>query len=307
MTKRLLHTVIAALLLLGVTAQSANAADAAGPVCDRSCLKGFVDQFIDALVKKDPSGLPVVPTLKYTENGRHLSYAPGQTALGPDRREGIWARSAAPLPYRDYYIDADSGQVAVFTALKEYDGTAVVMIRLKVENRKISEIETIVSRRGDHWIFKPEDLQNLSNIYDQPVPPASRRTRAELIAAADAYFVGMETSGTPQFKQAPFAAGMKRFENGMQTTDVDDASPNSAANQFERGIFKGVIADDRRYPLVDTERGVVLAILAFRPAIPGDGDTNLISESFKISDGKLVEIRAVMVNLSKNASTGWEN
>src|SRR5690606_38652095 len=86
---------------------------------------------------------------------------------------------------------------------------------------------------------------------------------------AEAYFDAIETEGTPQFAQAPFAPGLKRFENGLQTTNVTEnpileRHTWSADLQLERAAYKGMMVRDRRYPVVDTERGSVLAVATFR-------------------------------------------
>jgi hypothetical protein len=50
------------LLIAAVTAAALPAAD-----CDRACLHGFVDSYLDAMAKHDPSKLPVSETVKFTE------------------------------------------------------------------------------------------------------------------------------------------------------------------------------------------------------------------------------------------------
>ena len=67
-------------------------------------------------------------------------------------------------------------------------------------------------------------------MFAQTVPPSNRHSREELIAAADAYFTAVQTEGTPEFVQAPFAPGLKRFENGLQTTNVTEESDPGAAH-----------------------------------------------------------------------------
>src|SRR5262249_21156999 len=105
---------------------SANAEPAA---CDSSCLKGFVDGYVDALSHRDPKALPVATAVKYTENGRVL-----------DLGEGLWRTAGAPLRYHDYLLDADSGQAAALTAVTEYEGVAQLAVRLKIVNRQIAQI-----------------------------------------------------------------------------------------------------------------------------------------------------------------------
>ena len=286
------------LFCIAASALSAVAANAQAPACDSACLKGFVDGYIDALAQRDPKKLPVADGVKYTENGRVL-----------DLGEGFWHTAGAPLRYRDYVLDPDTGQAGALTALKEYDGVAQMAVRLKIANRKITEIETLVARVGDQRWFAPENLEHLSGVFAQPVVQAERATREQLVSAATAYFNAIQTEGTPQFVQAPFAPGMKRFENGLQTTNVTsnpllERHTWSPDLQLERAQYKGTNVMDRRYPVVDVEHGSVLAIATFRRD-GTDTSTLLLAEIFKVSGGKLREIRAVILNLPNGAGTGW--
>ena len=150
---------------------------------------------------------------------------------------------------------------------------------------------------------------HLSDIFARPVPAAARHSREELIAAADAYFTAVQTEGTPQFVQAPFDPALKRFENGQQTTNVTsnpvlERHTWTAILQLERAQYAGTIVTDRRYPVVDVEHGIALAVATF----PRDGEhtsTLLLAEIFKFTEGKLREIRAVILNLPNGAGTGW--
>jgi hypothetical protein len=279
--------------LLSTGAAAQNAAS-----CDNACLKGFIDGYIDALSHRDATKLPVAKEVRYTENGRVL-----------DLGEGFWHTAGAPIRYRDYIFDSSTGGVAAFTALKEYDATAQMFVRLKVASGKITEIETFVVRVGDQRWFAPQNLEHLSDLFAQTVPAAERHTREQLVATANSYFDAIQTEGTPQFKQAPFAPGMKRFENGLQTTNVTEKpimerhtwSPDL---QLERASYKGTMVMDRRYPIVDVEHGTVLATATFRREGP-DTSTLLLAEMFKVTGGKLREIRAVILNLPNGAGTGW--
>jgi len=279
------------LLSTGAAAQNATS-------CDNACLKGFMDGYIDALSHRDAAKLPVVKEVKYTENGRVL-----------DLGQGFWLTAGAPIRYRDYVFDVSSGGVAAFTALKEYDATAQMFVRLKIASGKITEIETFVVRAGDQRWFAPQNLEHMSDLFAQTVPAAERHTREQLVAAANSYFDAIDTEGTPQFRQAPFAPGMKRFENGLQTTNVTsnpviERHTWSPDLQLERASYKGVQVMDRRFPIVDLEHGTVLAVGTFRREGP-DTSTLLLAEMFKVTGGKLREIRAVILNLPNGAGTGW--
>jgi hypothetical protein len=271
---------------------------AQGAACDSACLKGFIDGYLSALAARDPGKLPVAAQVKFTENGRVL-----------DLGEGFWKTAGTPVRYRDYLLDPESGGAAALTALTEYTGTAQLFVRLKIVDRRIAEIETIVARVGDQRWFAPDNLSNLSDIFARPVPAAERHSRAELVAAADAYFTAVQTEGTPQFVQAPFDPALKRFENGQQTTNVT-ANPILERHtwtpilQLDRASYKGTNVTDRRYPVVDVEHGSVLAVATFRRE-GADTSTLLLAEIFKYTGGKLREIRAVILNLPNGAGTGW--
>jgi hypothetical protein len=275
-----------------------GAAQTGATACDRACLRGFIDGYFEALAVRDPSKLPVAANVKFTENGRVLE-------LG----EGFWRTAGAPHRYRDYVLDPDSGNAAALSAVTEHGAVAQTFVRLKVVDRRITEIETFAVRAGDQRWWAPEALDGLSDLFARPVPAAERTSRADLVAAADAYFTAIETEGTPGFKQAPFGEGVKRFENGMQTTMVT-ANPVLERHtlppevQLERAYYKGNLVRDRRYPVVDVEHGTVLAVATFRRDGP-DTPTLLLAEVFKVTGGKIREIRAVILNLPNGAGTGW--
>lgn len=287
----LLATVLAMLAGATVEATAQN-----GGNCDRICLVGFLDDYLAAFAARDPARLAVAANLRYTENGREL-------ALG----DGAWQTAGEPLAYRDDLLDPVAGGAARLTAFRETDGIAQLFVRLAVVDRRISEIETIVVREGDVGWFAPENLERLSDLFARPVEPAERHTREALIAGARAYFTAVETEGTPDFVQAPFAPGANRIENGLQTTNVrrnalSERHGWSADLQLERAAYKGTVIPDRRYAVVDTERGSVLALAEFRFA---SGTRIQAAEIFKVTDGRLREIRAILRNLPEGAGTGW--
>jgi hypothetical protein len=101
---------IAALLAALALTLGAGAVRAADEPCDRACLKGFIDLYMDALAHHDPSRLPVTANVRFTENG-------AQVPLG----EALWVTFTKPLAYRHYFADTETGQVAAFITLMEND------------------------------------------------------------------------------------------------------------------------------------------------------------------------------------------
>ena len=61
----LMVIVLGATLAAGLAAQGNRAAT--GP-CDRACLEGVMNQYLAAVEKHDPKGVPLSEDVKYTEN-----------------------------------------------------------------------------------------------------------------------------------------------------------------------------------------------------------------------------------------------
>src|SRR5439155_1471593 len=93
------------------------------------------ERYLDALAARDPKQLPLAANVKFTENGQRLN-------LG----DGIWNTATAKGIYRLFVTDTQAGQVAVIATLKEEAGNVMMAIHLKVVNRQIAEVETIVVR-----------------------------------------------------------------------------------------------------------------------------------------------------------------
>jgi hypothetical protein len=309
MTMRFIRrAVIAAGLALASLAATPSFAQAPSPTpaCDRACLKGMLETYLDALTKRDPTKLPTAQFAKFTENGAVMF--PG---------EGLWKTATGVTPYRLYVLDPEGGQAAVSAVVNEDAGPVIFLLRIKVEGGKLSEMETILCRKGGTSLFAPDKLVEPPKPFTEVVPPAKRNSRGRMIATANMYFEALETQGKPTYQPAPFAKGANRIENGVQTTNISlrGGKPMSADEQFDAAMFAGTLATDRRWPVVDLETGIVLGITMFRrdPNAPVNETTArqaargqlLLAELFKVSDDKIQEIRAVMVDRPRTAPTGW--
>src|SRR5438552_2501828 len=89
--------------------------------CNRACLEGFVNQYVDALVAHDPGRLPLAPNAKYAENGVQLK-------LG----DGMWGPAIKRLDYKFYFGGPQPGQVGMFLTLEEHSHPAILGLRLKI-------------------------------------------------------------------------------------------------------------------------------------------------------------------------------
>jgi hypothetical protein len=298
--------------------------------CNRACLEGFVDRYLDAVIADQPSAVPLAPGVRFTEDGQEL-------AIG----DGLWNTMRAKGHYRLFVSDVPAGQVAFFGSIEEdhrdpSQGTpALIALRLKVRDARITQIEQIVIR-DEAAGKRVEALGSPSSVYTQTVPVKDRMSRADLIATANKYFSGMQQNdGKGDY---PFAADCNRIENGNQATNVPTPAgetrpdPKTAAGysgqwtcleQFRSGLLHFVNRiRDRRFVAVDEERGIVFAFGFFDhsggatrnfklpdgravTAGPVQPWTWEIAELFKVEQGQIHKIEALLHRVPYGMLSGW--
>lgn len=271
----------------------------AAATCDRPCLTGFADQYLAALARRDPSSLPLAKSLTYTENGAVLPIG-----------SGLWKVPTTLRTRRDVFADPTSGQVAVWAVLDEKGTPALLSLRLRIQDQRIQEIETVVARKGSHALFSPDDFTTLPSAYREALAPALRSSRAQMISIADGYFEGISKHDS---KLVSSAADCNRFENGVRMTNRPGTTPTprACATAVDRLLHIRAVPE-RRYPIVDEERGVVLSMVVFDiPADAGvtpprEGRMLLLAELFTIAGGEIQRIETVMHNLPYGAGSGWK-
>jgi hypothetical protein len=124
--------------ILGISNKPRNLPALPGPVeCDRGCLQGMVDQYLVAVVAHDPQRLPLGTSIRYTENGQELP-------LG----DGFWGTASAVGRYKHYFLDPRTQQAGLYAVLKENGNPVILALRLKLQGRRINEIETVIARSG---------------------------------------------------------------------------------------------------------------------------------------------------------------
>ena len=321
-------------LAIGGPAGAGPAAGSGPPApthCPRACMEGLADQYLDALVRHDPSGLPLSKGVRFTENTEEIRVG-----------DGLWVgASEAPAGFKLYGVDPASGQVVVYGVMKERGQPIQLVVRLKLVNGRITEIEHVINRsvRGE------AALRNLA----QPrpalladVPAAERTSREEMINAADNYFEAIEHN---QGSLAPFAPDCDRRENGAKTTNNNPPAPwpvplgspeadrgmaligsMSCSAQLDTGVMAFITRLwPRRIDVVDEQKGLVFTFVMFNHrggsgSIPikgvpgvsslplgGGASTMQMAEMFKIRSGQIHEVEAVGFALPYGARSGWED
>jgi len=279
-----------------ITAQSKSA-------CNRACLTGFADTYLKALAGNTPNDVPLATNAKVTINGRAVKLA-----------DAFWD-AAERIVYRFDIVNDRLGDVATEAVVQNTDSSKTMyMVRLKVSNGKITEVETVKANKGEaDRLWDPDNLKEVSPSLQLSLRPADQDSYYGLIAAAESYWRAFQTNGTEEYHPAALLPDARRFENGVQTTGmVRNGALVSASEGFDKGRFIGRNLWDRRYPVVDTERGVVLSIVRFglkdgaKSQSAATTNDRLVAEFFAVKSGMIQEVHAVLFNLPDAQPTGWE-
>ena len=303
----------AAIVLLGAWNGSVRAADM---TCDRACLQGTMDKYLEAMVAHDPTKAPFADNVKFTENGQELTL-----------QDALWATASDNSTYRLYVLDPESGGAGFLGLMKENGSPVIIAVRLKVVDQKIAEAEQVVSRPAAGGFADVNAFDKPFPILMEKLKPEEKVSREDLIKAADAYFTGLDTenSGT----NVPFDPACQRRENGVVTANSKDPKASAMAKlgckgQFDTG-FSVIVTDirDRRYPVVDEETGLVFSLVFFdhsgqvKEMKTADGSTAPvgspfnrpmtleIAEIFKVKSGKIRQIEAVINQVPYRMRPGW--
>jgi len=232
--------------------------------CNRACLEGFVNQYVDALVAHNPFGMPLARKVKFSENDVLL-----------DLGDGVWNTITGAGTYKLYVADPQSGQVGLIGTMRENSTPIVIAARLRIENRKITEIETVINRAAAA-ASSLEQLGKPDAAFTESVPAAQRVSRDALIASANKYFDAIEKGSADP---AAFDKDCNRTENGAQMTNSPSrAAPANlswnpwalgCAEQINTKIFSSYQRIyPRRFPVVDEERQLVFGFFMYQQ--PGD-------------------------------------
>ena len=284
---------VTCLVLLAVTAHAQNRGPAASNACDRDCLRGFITQYLEAMVAHNPKALPVATTARFTEDTKTL-------LLG----EGLWKGASKIRPYRQDFLDLREGVAASHVVVEENGTPVMFTLRLKIADRTITEIETMVTRsQAEGALF---DIEKLTTPHAamNVVPDASQRmSRAELIRIAEIYPARLKVGGNFDAVNAPFAPGAYRIENGVTTAG---AGARAGGENIRTGRVMPHPDVTYRLAAVDEEMGIVLFRLDFGNTNSyGPGNALTTFEAFKIYGGQIHAVEAFIDIMPENTPSGW--
>jgi len=279
----------------------------------RQSLYSVLDGYLAALKTQDATRVPWAEGAVYTEN--NVALKPG---------DGMWRTVTALGNYDFRFADPTTGSVAFYGTVEETVASSPFALRLKIKNGRVAEAEAVVARALDAGLpFVNGNLTPRPELNEMP-KAAEKTSREQLIAVANGYFDTLQRNDGVLHTQ--FEPGCNRREDGMQTTN----HPNTGyfgmdlgcAAQFKLGIYR---YDDelraRRFPLVDEERGLVLASafidhsghLGSYTLTDGRPATSMfrrphsfyLLEAFKIRRGKIQAIEAVFTSVPYGMPSPW--
>ncbi len=320
-------TVLLCGMAFEATAQEPEWNAAAIKECDRACLVGMMDGYMNAIFKHDPKSVPpLAKDIRMTENT-------GQIEVG----EGVlWRSRVEPTSFKLYVADPIQGQVAIQTRVKVQGRDTLVAIRLKIDRGKILEIEQLHAGNINEAAVTLLTTPRPTLVND--VPANQRTSREVMLRAANSYFDALEGDNG---KIAAFARDCVRHENGYQTVNnpppggrmmPGPALPNPNTEQGKSQLAFSMLTcteqidsktfaymkhiRPRRALIVDEQKGLVGAFPLFihdgtrrgapENAPPGMLQNLVTMETFGIRGGLIHEVEVFpFVTLPYGLGNGW--
>lgn len=239
-----------------VGASTAQAQMAPSAACDRTCLSQAADQVLASIVAHDPGKLPLARYYRATENGVPAAL-PMMT---------IW-QTVSRADNRFYVIDPVTQQLFLLANLTEGQHHALLFGRIKLDDRKISEIEFYVGRsRSDAgFVFDPAALEHLPAAWTTQVAQSRLPGRAELLQAGRSIFDASIEGPAP-------ADACRMMENGAFVAEdaevlqyVGGGAPSLPANADGSVLIPcgappiRPTDPDARTDIIDEEQGIVVS------------------------------------------------
>src|SRR5580658_5383048 len=281
---------------------------------DRADLYEVLDSYLRALRQRDANAVDWATGPLTSENNVILEVG-----------DGLWGTIDGIGEYRLRFADPATGHAGYFETVREHLEESAFTVRLKVDSqRRIQEAETIVVRQSDSGI----KFEN-PRYWDKPILNANAESpvaRDDMLRLSNGYFDTLQLNDGAIHTR--FHPDCNRVENGVQTTrnpefaKIVPVSALGCEEQFRMGNYR---YDDRlrarRFPLVDEERGLVLAFgfidhsgrLAEYQLTDGRTVRSpvrrphsfYLAELFKIDDGMICQIEANFITVPYYMPSPW--
>ncbi|MFC1840999.1 hypothetical protein ACFL1N_15595 [Thermodesulfobacteriota bacterium] len=242
--------------------------------CDRAMLLKAVESYIAAQKAGDLSKVALAEDAKYKENMSEIT-----------KDKGLWNTSLPIAFHRSIY---DVPRCKTFTEVIVTEGghPYVIGTRLTVDKGKVTEIDSLVTDKGD-WLFDADVYLKYSKAEEWPVlNPDDRVSRQDLIDAGNQYFDYILLDGSIR---PAWGAPCARLEGGIYTNEKNEDKDTCSIPAPMGDLF----INDRTF-VVDEELGAVNVYCRFGDSEDGMPD----SHTFVLVNGKYRWIHTLSVNLS---------
>ena len=267
--------------------------------CDRECLRGTMTALLYAFVEHDASELPIADAVRVTEDAVEKPLA----------EVSLLNTVTGLFGYRQDFIDERAGMAGAHVIVEESGAPVMLVVRLKVVDREITEIETVATRDStEGLIFNIEGLTAPGKEMNYAPRLEQLDSREAAIEAALHYPRGLNAAQTFAAVNAPFAPDAYRYENGQVMAGPDCTFAPGCENIATQSlaIFERLGDVSTRVIGVDERMGIVWLRMAWGVREEG-GDQLTVWESFKVYDGQIHAVEAFMKILPVELrSGGWE-
>ncbi|WP_024287279.1 hypothetical protein [Cellulomonas sp. KRMCY2] len=221
-------------------------------------MEKHVQALLDSMVAHDPGRLPLAARYAATEDSR-----PSALALMT-----AWRTVTAVRCLSQVVADDQAGTVVFAAAVEEAGSPTIVFGRIKVEAEVFTEIELYLdrSRADSGFVYLPDQMAELPEVWTREIDPSQRATREELVALGRAIY---DTDGALEYETADqcvlLEIGGVVFEDAkylaaLQGREVpEDTEPSPVGG----GLWPGRPVDPTggQVLAVDVEHGVVVSRL----------------------------------------------
>jgi hypothetical protein len=263
--------------------------------CDRECLSNVMSGFLKAMTSPGTLSVPLAGNAEIRENAKLVPIA--ATA---------W-KSVKAIRSVMTFADPVTGNVVSRAGVELAGGKpGYISTRLKiVPGGSITDVElsSDTSPRvvADYvWKLDPQ--------FSAVLPPEQRMSRTGLDALARRYFHSLSTHVAIA---ADFDNACDRYHSGQRITNaarntVEGGPPRTCAGSLEGNPPWGP-ATEQRFPVIDSERGIVLGItLLHYPRSPNQAKM-YVSEIFKVVSGRIVKIDNIGLMLEDVSTLGFSH
>lgn len=301
-----------------------RAADRPAEADARAALERFVDLYLDAVLRKDLTSLPLTDDAKCAENGQRL-----------DIGEGSFQTIDGLGSYRHMFVDPLTGNVGFIGTVREHGSKAMLDLRMRIVDDKIAEIETMIIRDPGGYV-RYEALGAPEPVWLETVPQDQRMTREAMVRTVNRYFTAMvHNDGRDDYTF--FHPRCDRMEHALKTTNLEikeayghsqdtDFRTMDCRRQFGMG-FLGFVTEirDRRFLVIDEARQAILAMVTLDhdgtirklPLSTGKDfvlppyfsvpRTLQVVEGFKLKDGMIYRIEMTLIETPYGTRPPWHD